>query len=37
MTKKLVSFDDQAEPGQGLPAAVKAELNATYGTKVKVD
>ena len=30
MTKKLVSFDDQAEPGQGLPAAVKAELNATY-------
>lgn len=30
MTKKLVSFDDQAEPGEGLPAAVKAELNATY-------
>ena len=37
MTKKLVSFDDQAEPGQGLPAAVKAELNNTYGDKVKVD
>lgn len=36
MTKKLVSFDDQAEPGQGLPAAVKAELNDTYGTKVEV-
>ena len=33
MTKKLVSFDDQAEPGQGLPAAVKAELNATYADK----
>ena len=33
MTKKLVSFDDQAEPGEGLPAAVKAELNATYGFK----
>ena len=30
MTKKLVSFDDQAEPGEGLPAAVKAELSATY-------
>ena len=30
MTKKLVSFDDQAEPGEGLPAAVKAELKATY-------
>ena len=33
MTKKLVSFDDQAEPGEGLPAAVKSELNATYGRK----
>ena len=33
MTKKLVSFDDQAEPGQGLPAAVKAELNATYADR----
>lgn len=32
MTKKLVSFDDQAEPGEGLPAAVKTELNATYGS-----
>lgn len=32
MTKKLVSFDDQAEPGEGLPAAVRSELNATYGT-----
>lgn len=31
MTKKLVSFDDQAEPGEGLPAAVRSELNATYG------
>lgn len=30
MTKKLVSFDDQAEPGEGLPAAVKAELKSTY-------
>ena len=36
MTKKLVSFDDQAEPGEGLPAAVKAELNATYATKTEV-
>lgn len=34
MTKKLVSFDDQAEPGEGLPAAVKAELNNTYGPDV---
>ena len=33
MTKKLVSFDDQAEPGEGLPAAVKAELNNTYADK----
>ena len=37
MTKKLVSFDDQAEPGQGLPAAVKAELSATYGTKAELE
>ena len=37
MTKKLVSFDDQAEPGQGLPAAVKAELSATYGTRAEVE
>ena len=37
MTKKLVSFDDQAEPGQGLPAAVKAELNNTYvGARKKI-
>ena len=36
MTKKLVSFDDQAEPGEGLPAAVKAELKRTYGTKAEV-
>lgn len=35
MTKKLVSFDDQAEPGQGLPAAVKAELNATYRSRLR--
>ena len=37
MTKKLVSFDDQAEPGEGLPAAVKSELNATYGRKARVN
>ena len=36
MTKKLVSFDDQAEPGEGLPAAVKAELNATYARAIQV-
>ena len=33
MTKKLVSFDDQAAPGEGLPAAVKTELNATYESR----
>lgn len=32
MTKKLVSFDDQAV-GSGLPAAVKAELNNTYAKR----
>jgi len=36
MTKKLVSFDDQAEPGEGLPAAVKAELKRTYALAVQV-
>ena len=36
MTKKLVSFDDQAEPGEGLPAAVKAELKRTYAQVVQV-
>lgn len=36
MTKKLVSFDDQAEPGEGLPAAVKAELSATYAPGINV-
>ncbi len=37
MTKKLVSFDDQAEPGEGLPAVVKSELNNTYADRDTVD
>lgn len=36
MTKRLVSFDDQAA-GTGLPAAVEAGLNATYARVVVSD
>jgi len=31
MPKRIVSFDTEAAPGQRMPPAVKAELNATYG------
>ena len=37
MTKKLVSFDDQAEPGKGLPPAVQQELNSTYAPSVPLN